>query len=315
MAETDFSVIVECATLAPSVHNTQPWSFEQIGDTIEVIADRSRQLEFLDATGRQLHLSCGAAIEFAYLAARATGRVCDVDLLPEPGRRDLLARLRIGAASPPTQLETDLADAIPRRYTDRGPYSDEPVPPQALIDLQSRAAELGVWVRVLDQRTERTAVATVLSEAEAAEASDPRYARELEQWTSSEAGSSGVPLSAVPAWPAERVSDVPLRDFTGHDVHPRPGPAPTPPAVERDTLVLLGTAVDDPVSWLAAGRALGYLLLRATVDGMSAQPLGPAIDLPEARAALRRELGLVGHAQFLLRVGFGTGEPRTRRIG
>ena len=71
--------------------------------------------------------------------------------------------------------------------------------------------------------------------------------------------------------------------------------------------------MDDNTSWLLAGRALGWLLLRAAVDGASAQPLGPAIDLPDSRAALRRELSLVGHPQFLLRVGYGTGRPRTRR--
>jgi nitroreductase len=313
MTETDFSLIVECAALAPSVHNTQPWAFEPHGDTIEVRSDRSRQLDYLDPTGRQLHLSCGAAIEFAYLTARAIGRSCDVDLLPEPGRPDVLARLRLGGPLPATEREIELADAIPRRYTDRGPYTDEPVPPQLLIDVQSRAAELGVWVRVLDRRAERTAVATILAEAEAAEASDPRYAEELEQWTSPEAGSTGLPMTAVPAWPGDRVSDVPLRDFGGHGAHPRPGGEGAPPSVERDTLALLGTAVDDGASWLAAGRALGWLLLRAVVDGVSAQPLGPAIDLPDARSALRRELGLVGHAQFLLRLGYGAGEPRTRR--
>lgn len=314
MTETDFSLIVECAALAPSVHNTQPWAFVPSDDVIEVLSERGRQLDFLDPTGRQLHLSCGAAIEFGYVTARAMGRSCEVALLPDPERPALLARLHIGAGEPATQLEVELADAIPRRYTDRGPYTDDPVPPQLLIDVQTRSAELGVWVRILESRAERTAVATILAEAEAAEASDPRYAEELEQWTSAEkAGSTGLPMTAVPAWPEGRVSDVPLRDFSGHDVHPHPGGDNAPPAVERDTLPLLGTAVDDRASWLAAGRALGWLLLRATVDGLSAQPLGPAIDLPDARSALRRELGLVGHPQFLLRLGYGTGQPRTRR--
>lgn len=315
MAETDYSVIVECAALAPSVHNTQPWSLEQGGDGIEVVADHSRQLGFLDPTGRQLHLSCGAAIEFAYLTARALGRECTVELLPEPGRPDLLARLRVGGDLPGTELEVSLADAIPRRYTDRGPYTEDPLPTQLLVDVQARAAELEVWVRVLEHRDERTAVATILAKAETEEASDPLYARELEQWTSTQAGATGLPMSAVPSWPDDRVSDVPLRDFSGHDVHPRPGGADVPPSVERDTLVLLGTATDDHGSWLSAGRALGWLLLRAVVDGVSAQPLGPAIDLPDARAALRREFGLVGHAQFLLRLGYGSGEPRTHRLG
>jgi len=313
MADDDLSLIIECASLAPSVHNTQPWTLRPDGGGIDVLADTTRQLDFLDPTARQLRISCGAAIEFGYLAARAAGRRATVRLRPDAGRPDLLARVDLDGDEPATELETALAAAIPRRYTDRGPYSDEPLSPQLLIDTQTRGAELGVWVRILDKPSERTVVAMILAEAEAAEAADPRYAEELARWTSEQPQEEGVSrAAAAPSWPADRVSDVPLRDFTGHAGHPHPGPD-EPPRVERDTLVLLGTALDDDASWLLAGRALGWMLLRAAADGASAQPLGPAIDLPDSRAALRRELGLVGHPQFLLRVGYGSGQPGTRR--
>src|SRR4051794_16158139 len=124
----DVAVILESAGLAPSVHNTQPWRFVVDGDAIEARADPSRQLGYLDPTGRQLHISCGAAIEFAYLAARSVGRDCDVALLPDPGDHELLARLMLGGEQPATPEETGLAAAIATRYTDRGPYSDEQVP-------------------------------------------------------------------------------------------------------------------------------------------------------------------------------------------
>ena len=116
-------------------------------------------------------------------------------------------------------------------------------------------------------------------------------------------------------FPADRVSDVPLRDFSGADRHPHPGgdPEAMPPTVERDLLLLVGTEYDDELSWLRAGRALGWLLLRAASAGVSAQPLGQAIDLPHGRDRLRRDLGLLGHPQFVLRLGYGAGRPRTRR--
>ena len=109
------------------------------------------------------------------------------------------------------------------------------------------------------------------------------------------------------------VSDVPLRDFTGHGAHPQPGGTDDPPVVVRDTLVLLGTDGDGPVEWLSVGRALAWLLLRATVAGVSSQPLGPAVDQQRARERLRHELDLVGHPQFLLRMGYGAGRPTTAR--
>ena len=313
MTDFDIAAVLECASLAPSVHNTQPWSFVATDAGLDVFAEPERRLDYLDPTARQLHISCGAAVEFASIGTRAAGKSCEVHLLPDPGQPDLLAQLEFGADEPASPLEAELAAAIPRRYTDRGPYSDRAVPPALLVDVQTRCAALGVWVRIVDDHADRAVVATILADAEAQEAADPEYAKELSQWTSARPEDQGLPLEAVPSWPADVVSDVPLRDFTGHAEHRRAGGEDEPPRVERDTLLLLGTPLDDRSAWLASGRALGWLLLRATVDGASAQPLGPAIDLPGARERLRRELGLVGHPQFLLRIGFGSGEPRTLR--
>jgi len=312
----DVAIVLECAALAPSVHNTQPWQLRADGDAIGVRADRSRQLDYLDPTGRQLHVSCGAMIEFAYLAARSVGRECAVRLLPDGADPDLLATIRLGGVSLPTPTERRLAEAIAVRYTDRGPYSDAPVPGGIVEDIRRRAAELGAWVRTIHAADDRRALITILYDAEQDEAADPRYADELAHWTGGATG-VGLPADAIAhRWPSDRVSQVPLRDFGGHGEHPVAGHRgdQPPPAVERDLLVMIGTADDGPGDWICAGRALGWALLRAAADGVSAQPLGPAIDLPGARARLRHELGLVGHPQFVVRMGYGNDRPRTRRV-
>ncbi|MDQ1748152.1 MAG: hypothetical protein QOD07_2415 [Frankiaceae bacterium] len=311
----DMTAVLECAALAPSVHNTQPWRFDVAGDTIEVRAERDRQLSYLDPTGRQLHVSCGAAIEFAFLAARSIGRECTVRLLPDGGDPDLLARIQLGRARVATPTERLLAEAIPLRYTDRGPYTDRAVPADLVDDVRARAADLDVWIRTVDDADDRRALVTVLSVAEQSEAADARYGEELARWTGTD-GDVGVPADAVAGrWPSDRVSHVPLRDFTGHASQPSVegrGDA-SPPSVERDFLLMLGTPDDDPLAWLSAGRALGWALLCAASVGVSAQPLGPATDLPHARATLRHDLGLVGYPQFVVRMGYGTDRPRTRR--
>jgi hypothetical protein len=67
---------------------------------------------------------------------------------------------------------------------------------------------------------------------------------------------------------------------------------------------MLGTANDDRGAWLDVGRALGRLLLRATVAGLAASPLTQALDWPATRQQLRSRLSLVGHPQMLLRLGY-----------
>jgi hypothetical protein len=301
------------AELAPSVHNTQPWSFVVHDDVIEVRADRSRQLSMLDPAGRELSISCGVAVEFAYLATRAMGFGCEVRLRPNDDP-DLLATLEIGGRELSDPDTRALVDAIPRRYTDRGPYDAVPVPIDLPLRWEKGVREHGGFLEVLDREGDRLAVIQALSAGEAAQAADPGFRAELARWVRAEPAPDGVPLRALPD-PAvtQVVTDVPLRHFAAEQADVHPGDSAEPPQVERDMLLLLGSDGDDVVDWLQAGRALGWLLLSLTVDGLSAQPLGQALDIEATRVRLERELGMVTRIQLLLRVGRGHGRPTTGR--
>ncbi|MDQ1715872.1 MAG: hypothetical protein QOC60_1817 [Frankiaceae bacterium] len=304
--------VIGVASLAPSVHNTQPWQFTATGDgCLEVRADTHRQLRALDPLARQLLVSCGGAIEFARLAIRAAGRACAVDLLPDAGDPLLLAILRPGEECAGTPEEIALVDAAARRHTDRGPYDDNELPPSLLDELRSGVERYGLWLRHVDLPVDRVIVVGALSDAERRVAADPAYVAELKRWTTGEQRPDGIP-NPTPAWPAGRVSDVPLRDFSAQQAH-RSTRAGEPPVVERDTLVLLGSVVDDPTAHLATGRALAWLLLRITVSGLAGQPLGQAFDDLAGRVRLGSDLRLIGYPQFLLRMGYGHGVEHTAR--
>jgi nitroreductase len=62
LAPDDVAAVIAMAARAPSPHNTQPWQFRVRGDVIELLADCSRQLRRLDPEGRELTISCGAAL-------------------------------------------------------------------------------------------------------------------------------------------------------------------------------------------------------------------------------------------------------------
>src|SRR2546423_300252 len=82
---------VELAVRAPSVHNTQPWRWRIDSNTVELFADRSRQLPATDPEGRDLLLSCGAALHHLQVALSAVALACSVQYLPDPENRDHLA--------------------------------------------------------------------------------------------------------------------------------------------------------------------------------------------------------------------------------
>jgi hypothetical protein len=78
------------ALRAPSVLNTQPWTWRLEDEVLELHADRDRQLEVVDREGRQLVLSCGVALHHARLSVIG-GHEAVVRLLVETFTDDLLA--------------------------------------------------------------------------------------------------------------------------------------------------------------------------------------------------------------------------------
>ncbi len=311
MEQQDWAQVVAAATRAPSIHNTQPWRFTASPDRLDVFLDRDRALPVLDPTSRQQVISCGIAIEFAVVALAARGRSARVTLAPAGDESDHLATLEVGDEHPVTDEDTALAAAIDRRHTVRAPFLSKAVPDDLVDRMQAGAAPFGTWVKPISRSEEEVATVFLIAQAEEIEQGDPAYLAELESWMRTEPGAAdGVPQEAVPGEdPHARPSNWLIRDFmVGHREHhvfqPAGDPDALPPEVERPTVVLMGTDEDDLDDWLKAGRALGRVLLLATVDGVAASPLTQALDWPATRTRMQQRLSLVGHPQFLLRMGY-----------
>jgi len=297
--------VVAAATRAPSTHNTQPWRFVATGDGVQLWADRSRALPVVDPAGRALHLSCGAALLLGELAARARGVGCTTVLLPDRAEPDHLGDWRLGAASTASADDLRLASAIAARHTDRRPFDARPVPAELVHRLAAAVRSEGCWLSAVDDPDGAASVAVALAHADEALRADEAYLEELRRWTGREPGApDGIPGGAA-IDPATRASTYRLRDLdparSGAAAHQ---PADLPPPAEHPLVVVLGTDADAPLDWLRAGRALGRLLLTAVAEGLAASPMTQALDVAGCRARLTRDLGLVGHPQMILRVGY-----------
>ncbi|MDQ1661651.1 MAG: hypothetical protein QOJ68_1631 [Blastococcus sp.] len=309
--DEQWTAIVTAATRAPSIHNTQPWLFTAFPDRLEVYTDPERALPVLDPSGRQRVISCGVAVEFAAAAARGAGYTVVVEQLPGAGDPDHLATVRLGEPTEPGEAHRSMAAAIEHRHTQRGAFLPRAVPSDLVDRLRAEAEEFGVWLKHISTSEEEVATVFLISRAEEVEQREPAYLAELASWLRTDPGAvDGVPVDAVPgADPATRPSNWLVRDFVvgSRPEHAHPAaldPGAPPPEVERPTVLMLGTANDDRQAWLDAGRALGRLLLRATVAGLAASPLTQALDWPATRTQLRSRLSLVGHPQMLLRLGY-----------
>jgi nitroreductase len=309
--------IVAAATMAPSIHNSQPWRFVVQGNRLDLFADRSRSLVAADPSGRQLHISCGAALLNARVKASSLGFRSRVSLLADSADPDHLASLLFEPNGTPAVDET-LAPAIELRHTERDVFDPRPLPDDLIETFQQAVGSEGAWLRRVSAGEEEVVLAVLLARADEAELSDAGYRVELRRWVhadssvDSEEVREGITAGALPATrPQGRASSLRLRDFT-----PEAGAleaTDVPPPAEHPFVAIIGTAEDDRYSWLQAGQALGRLLLTATLAGVGASPLTQVLDLPSYRERLTLALGLLGHPQMILRLGYGHGGGPTPR--
>ena len=188
------------------MHNTQPWRFAVTGDTVELYTDASRQL-MEDLAGREMIISCGAALFGLRLAVRSLGYQPEVELFPEPGQRRLLARVRAGRPAPMTSDERAMLQAVPHRHTHRDAFEPGSLPGSLLDLLQADAAAEGAKLAVIDDAAaygRLTAILASWSQWQDLYPTSPAAIRtqaETLRWTR-DAGSDardGVPAHAFPA--------------------------------------------------------------------------------------------------------------------
>jgi nitroreductase len=290
----------DLAVLAPSVHNTQPWRIGMHLDRMDLRVDRDRQLGVLDAQGRAMFQSVGAALLTARVALAAEEWAVEVARFPRPQDPDLVAVVR-PVAGPVDDALAALAPAVVRRRTNRRRYASQPVPEGVLHLLAAAAAEEDTMLVPVTSEEHRQLVARLTQQADGLQNASPAYRAELRLWTTRAASSGdGVPSTAVPHVDGNSGDEVPLRDF---DTQGSGGLPVRTSAGADETLVLLATRSDDPAAWLRSGEALQRVLLELTRLGWVASPVTQAIEVPVTRTQLRAALAWDTHPQMLLRIG------------
>ena len=140
---------LESVVRAPSVYNSQPWRWRiSPTDGVDLFADPDRHLMAIDLDGRDVLLSCGAALHHLVVALAGLGWSARIDRFPDPENTHHLARVRPSTATAPLDTAA-LAQAIPRRRTDRRRLSAEPVDEGLRAILLEHAASCGAELHVV----------------------------------------------------------------------------------------------------------------------------------------------------------------------
>lgn len=301
LVDADARVVVEAATRAPSVLNTQPWRWTvaqdaDAGTVFELSADSARVLRVTDPLGRFLVISCGAGLFNARLALRTLGFEPLVRLSPDPHEPRLLARVSATPGKPATQEERWLFGAIPERHTNRGPFHQRLMGSGLVHRIVDAAAAEGAVLTVLDAAAARR-VLEIADEAAVEIARDGRRHDELSSWVHPRPAPDGIPAQAI--GPPVAAGSHAVREF--------PIETAMPPATyeTEPTIAVLSTYGDSRTDWMRAGQALQRVLLEATLDGVQASFRNEPLEMLSHRWRVRDATTGFGHPQMVMRLGYG----------
>jgi hypothetical protein len=220
----------------------------------------------------------------------------------------------MGAQKDSCVEESMLFYAIPKRRTNRQPFTDDPVPNSLLMALQEAAEAEGAWLRILCDEEIKSAVADLIAEGDRVQWANKAFRLELSNWIHPNRSLAG---DGIPGF-ALGVDD--LLSFAGpvvvrtFDMGEGQAAKDHEVAVGSPVLIVLGTAEDTSRDWVTAGQALARVLLRARVEDVWASFLNQPIEIPDLRVKLEALSGHAGFPQAILRLGFGENvKPTPRR--
>jgi nitroreductase len=291
--------VVRAAIAAPSLHNSQPWRLRvtDSGSRIELFADPARMLPVSDPHGRAAYLACGAALLNLRVAAAADGRQAHVTLTPDPDRPLFVARVELSDGQLATRADRELCAAIPRRHSNREPYSDEIVPPEVKAELAAAAKSEQGLLRFLDENSSAR-VRHLALDAERQLLKDHAYRAELAQWVSRDRHADGIDVQAL--GPRSEIGRDPVRDFAPT----RPAPTRYADFEDQPQLAILSVRADNLLGWIAAGQSLERAWLTATCRGISLCPLTQPLETPDAWLVRDAHRGFE-YPQMIMRIGYG----------
>jgi hypothetical protein len=300
--------LVDAAVWAPSVYDTQPWWFGTRGSTVTVHADAERRLDVADPDGREMIVSCGAALYTLRLGVRNLGRMPEVRLLPDPRRPDLMAEVGVGVEQPVTAEERQMYAQIRHRHTHSGGFRPGGLPIGLLQALRTHAYCEQVSLRIVADPRARIALAALTEAAEQVQRQNPAYVAEVARWVPSPGAASE---EASPRESAHLDADFAGRDYARGQGWGHTG------SEQRDAtgvVAMLLTDDDQHADWLCAGQALQRTLLCAAEYDVSAAFHSQALEVPELREFIRTRFCDGAYPQMIMRLGVAHGDVARRSV-
>lgn len=277
------------ATLAANSHNTQPWAFRLGSNYVDLLGDAGRAMGEADPRRRELHVSLGCALENLVIEAAAQDVHAAVDYNGTPPSTHL-ARISL---TPGGSLADDarLAEAIPTRRTNRGPYDLERGVARESLDAFAALVEGPVqlqWLTNPDDCARFTDLSIKATEAHVAHEVMQRDSHRWYRMKRSDAEEThegitveGANLPIVPRLALGLFPPTPESFDAGWVTATAETHCGTAPAYGLLTIESAG----DHTAWVEAGRAFQRVQLAATLEGLALHPISQALAIRDRALA------------------------------
>ncbi|MBI5015338.1 MAG: nitroreductase [Deltaproteobacteria bacterium] len=304
--------ILDHAAMAPSGHNTQPWTISAVEPERWVLGSApARWLPAVDPTNRETLLSLGAFLENLVQAAESQGFGVDYRVVARTARDAEVVDLRLKPGAP---RDHDLSHLRGRRTIRKGMQPASLAKEDVDYLLQHDPGSFLVFPR---GSREAALLAAKTLEANRLQAERSAAQAELADWIRwSDADVERHRDGLSPAtMEIEGLAGWYVRTFYDRS-------NVLTPAFRRRTVELIEALVqegggwilklsadEDPGTLIEAGRSWERMFLRCRSRNVALHPMTQALEEPSCRDDLTRQLGLRRPVQFILRVGYRTPYP------
>jgi len=302
--------LVRYATLAPSSHNTQCWTFAVHERSISIVADLSRRCPAVDPDDHHLWVSLGCAAENLIQAALANG---------------LKGHAADGTGPPdgvtitlePTQATSSaLFEAIPSRQCTRAPFDGAPLANEELRRLEQAGAGNGVQVLLVTEKVKMEGVLEYVVKGNTDQMNDTAFVEELKTWirfSDAETVRTGDGLfsrstgnPSIPRWLGSPLFPLLFRARNENDkyaTHIR----------SSSGIAVFVSELNNKAHWLEAGRCYERFALQATALGIRNAFVNQPVEVAALRPQFASFLG-VGDRRPDLVVRFGRAPAMPRSL-
>jgi nitroreductase len=293
--ESQLRFLLQYAILAPSVRNTQPWSFTVAGNTVHLFADLERELPVADPGRRELYISLGCALENLLVASEHFGFRHELRYFPDPDNAQLAATVTFSHGGSMSLARVGIAlEAIVARRSDSHAFLPKPVSEGRRLLLEACQMESELRLDLIDDSLFRRWIEAFTVDADRREFADEEFREELGHLIGEGALGTPLPVAKLVGFAVSRLD-------RGESVAQQDRKI-----VESTSLLGVVSATNDShFVHVRTGQLLERLWLAATTMGIHIQPMSQTMRRPELRSGVAELLPVQGWVpQHLFRIGY-----------